>query len=147
MRRSDTIYDALYVVQFCCLFDRRLGPIAEEEFANWHAEAVYTLRDFERPLSVGWAAKMIAIYLKTTCYLAGYGRDGLERVIHPPLDNTLMGNLRREFGYYPEIAVGVNRFRGIGVMDSDNYHAIIASCRLIADEMGCSLFEVEQPWR
>ena len=90
---------------------------------------------------------MIAIYLKTTCYLAGYGRDGLDQVIHPPLDNILMVNLRREFRHHPGIAPGLNRFSSIGVMDADDYRAIIASCRLIADEMGCSLFEVEQRWR
>ena len=89
---------------------------------------------------------MIAIYLKTTCYLAGYGRDGLDQVMHPPLDNILIGNLRREFGHHPKIAVGLNRFRSIGGMDTDDYRAMIASCRLIADEMDCSLFGVEQLW-
>ena len=146
IRRQETIYDALCVVPFHELFNRNLGPIGEEEFAEWHIGAVAVLQAFERRLSVGWAAKMVAIYLKTACYLACYGRDGLDRVIHPPLDNRLIGNLRRGFGHHPEIAAGLNRFRSIGAMDADDHRAIIAACRLIAHEMGCSLFEVEQFW-
>ena len=144
LRRRETIYDALYVVQFDVLFNRDLGLIGEEEFAEWHAGSVAVLQAFERQLSVGWAANMIAIYLKTACYLAGYGREGLDQVIHPPLDNRLMRNLKPAFWGHPEIAGGLRHVRSIGAMDDDDYLAIIAACRLIADELGCSLFEVEQ---
>lgn len=144
IRRQETIYDALYVVPFHELFNRDLGPIGEEEFVGWHVDAVAVLQAFERRLSVGWAAKMVAIYLKTTCYLAGYGREGLDQVIHPPLDNRLMRNLKRAFRDNLEVAAGLRHFRSIGAMDDDDYLAIIAACRLIAGELGCSLFEVEQ---
>ena len=61
LRRRDMIYDALYVVQFDVLFNRDLGPIGEEEFTEWHAGSIAVLQAFERGLSVGWAAKMVAI--------------------------------------------------------------------------------------
>jgi len=55
-----------------------------------------------------------------------------------------MGNLKRAFRDNLEVAAGLRHFRSIGAMDDDDYLAIIAACRLIAGELGCSLFEVEQ---
>ena len=144
IKDRETIYAALEGVGFGVLFDEGRGPIGEGSFTDWHTGAIGILHDFNQRLSVGWAAKMVAIYLKTTCYLAGYGREGLDQVIHPPLDNRLMSNLKRAFRDHPEIAGGLRHFRSIGAMDDDDYLAIIVACRLIADELGCSLFEVEQ---
>lgn len=72
------------------VFDRSLGAIEPEDFEDWHAESVKKLVDGQPALSYGWAAKHIAIYLKVTCYLAGFGRDGLKNVIHPPFDGILL---------------------------------------------------------
>ena len=71
---------------------------------------------------------------------------GIFRVIHPPLDNILIRNLKRAYGHDSEIAYGLRHFSGIGAMDADDYRAIIAACRLIAHRLNCSLFEVEQFW-
>ena len=142
--RLEIVRDALWNVEFRDLFEAGDGPIGEAEFNEWHTEAVNILRAFERRLNVGWAAKMIAIYLKTTCYEADLGREGLAIVIHPPLSHALMRGLRRRFRGCADIIAGLNHFQTISGMDFDVYHAVIESCRMAAGFADCSLFEVEQ---
>ena len=137
------VHAALDVVPFNRLFDKGYGPIDKAEFSEWHTEAVSSILDFDSRLNVGWAAKMIAVYLKTACYLAGFGRDGLSRVIHPPLDNILIKNLRSQFHASPDVMSGLGRFTTIKEMDFDDYAAIIEACELAADEYGYAIFEVE----
>jgi hypothetical protein len=48
--------------------------------------------------SYGRAAKMIAIYLKTSVILPTQGASALCDVIHPPLDSTLLNRLAKEKG-------------------------------------------------
>ena len=101
----------------------------------------------EPRLEIGWAMKMIAIYLKTTCYLASFGRDNLDRVIHPPIDNILIENLREEFRASPEIIQGLCNFQSIVGMSIEDYDDVIGACELVAQREGCALFEVEQYFR
>lgn len=44
--------------------------------------------------SFGRAAKLIAIYLKTTIVLSGAENTTLGRVIHPPIDSILLKAMR-----------------------------------------------------
>src|SRR5437899_13071503 len=46
-------------------------PIDAAEFDNWHEETVLAFCKAEPMLSVGWAAKIVNVYLKTRIYLAG----------------------------------------------------------------------------
>ena len=136
------------------LFDVGLGRIKQGDFDQWHAKALHDIRkatyeDKEgKPKSMpfGWAAKMIAIYLKTTCYLAGFGRENLDNLIHPALDNNLVRNLRSEFRGSPHIINGLRSFKSIGGLSEANYRACIESCKLIAKDRGCTLIEVEKFW-
>ena len=89
---------------------------------------------------------MIAIYLKTTCYLAGFGRGNLDHLIHPALDNNLVRNLLSEFRASPHIVTGLRSFRSIGGLSEADYCACIESCKLIAKDRGCTLIEVEKFW-
>ena len=77
-------------VDFNRPFDRSLGSIGADEFSDWRGGQVRRLMSCHENINVGWAAKMIAIYLKVTCYLSGFGREGLDSVIHPPFDSNLM---------------------------------------------------------
>ena len=147
IRSRAEVYTALSVVDFKFLFNKKSGPIDKSEFDTWHRDAISKLCGSNSKLQVGWAAKIIAIYLKTTCYLAGFGREGLECVIHPPIDNVLIQNLRKRSWMSPGIASGLRRFGTISGMDLECYGAIIRSFELIAKERGCTLFEVEQYFR
>ena len=138
------------------LFDRSLGLIESIEFNDWHTEQIAKLQACHPNISVGWAAKMIAVYLKTTCYLAGFGRDGLDSVIHPPFDNILMMQIGEHLDSN-NIVVScrdgsqISDFKwvsNIRIKDTDDatYRCLVALCKIVASNLDCTLFEVEQLW-
>ena len=140
---------ALDIVDFDPLFDTNLGFIDSREFNAWYIQAVVGLIEWEQRLNVGWAAKIIAIYLKTTCYLAGFGREGLKNVIHPPIDNGLINGLKRESWTNPDIQQFLKLLPRTGIIskiDAETYPIYIKVFKLVAQEQGCTLFEVEQFW-
>ena len=152
---SQEIVDcALSQLDYKPLFDTGLRRIEQGDFDRWHAKALHDIRQVTyedkkgRPKSMpfGWAAKMVAIYLKETCYLAGFGRENLDNLIHPAFDNNLVRNLRSEFRASPHIVTGLRSFRSIGGLSEADYRACIEACKLIADQLGCKLIEVEQFW-
>ena len=127
-------------LDFDCVFDRSRGEIESEEFNRWRAESVKTLREEHPALSYAWAAKHIAIYLKVTCYLAGFGRDGLKDVMHPPFDGPLLAAVRNQ------PLSKIRRELPLRKIDEECYWEIISEMRQRSHELGCTLFEVEQLW-
>ena len=148
IKSREDVYAALDSVDFQRLFDSERGIIDQREFNDWHRASVDNLiMKYESKLNVGWAAKMIAIYLKTTCYLAGFGREGLGDVIHPPIDNNLVKELRKEFRSSSEVIRGLRSFKAISNMSFEDYDNIIGVFERIAHREKCTLFEVEQYFR
>lgn len=151
---QESVDCALGQLDFATLFDTSRRCIEKGEFDQWRAKAIQDIRRIPlkdkkgntKFMPFGWAAKMIAIYLKTTCYLAGFGRDNLVNLIHPALDNNLVNNLRREFQEHQPIIQGLVRFKTIGGLSEEDYRSCIESCKLIAKDRGCTLIEVEQFW-
>jgi hypothetical protein len=68
------IYTALRYVDFAVLFDDARGPINRTTFDDWHAHAIQDMIDREPRLTVGWATKIINVYLKTRVYIGAQGR-------------------------------------------------------------------------
>ena len=134
IKGREKIYSALADVDFDSLFAPDLGPISSEEFNLWHRKAVSKLVTREPKLSVGWAAKIIAIYLKTTCYLSGFGREGLDSVIHPPIDRVLMDNLKSQSWKALSIKNDLSLFKSISGTNAETYDRIIKVFELIAKE-------------
>ena len=147
VRDHKKIRAALDVVSFDPLFDTGMGAIDRREFDDWHAEQVSELINHESQLTYGWAAKIIAVYLKTTCYLAGFGREGLRDVIHPPIDRELMKALRRNPWKNSQIKPLLPREPNITAIDETAYLKIMIAFTLISAEEKCRLFEVEQFWQ
>ena len=146
---------ALSQLDFAPLFDTELRRIERESFEQWLVGAIVGTQKLKMEdnegnakgsMPLGWVAKMIGMYLKTTCYLAGFGRENLDNVIHPPIDNRLVQNLRREFRGSPQLVQGLRAFESIRGLNVESYYACIGSCRRIADERACKLVEVEQFW-
>ena len=105
-------------------------------FDAWHQKAVGVMCSANyrgKHLNVGQSAKAIAIYLKTVCYLSGYGREELRSVIHPPFDRRLMDQLGLEGDVY--------------LWRYTEYEARVVEAHRIASEKGCSPIELEQFWR
>jgi len=106
------------------------------------------ITESESRFPVGWATKIINIYLKTTVYLAGMGRHNLVKWIHPPIDNELWKGIYQEYSHRQEIISKthiVNRIKEINTYDK--YKIIIEGCRLIAKDRQYYLIEVEELWQ
>lgn len=119
------------------------APIDAAEFDKWHEEAVLAFCKAEPMLSVGWAAKIINVYLKTRAYLAGEGREGLVRAIHPPIDTSLQAGLKKKFPLRPWRKMTIKSIQSYKA----DYMPFIEECRSLAQEEGCLLIEVEWYWQ
>jgi hypothetical protein len=141
------VYTALRGVDFAVLFAPALGPINRATFDAWHASAVQRLIHREPRLTVGWATKIINVYLKTRVYIGGQGRHHLKEMIHPPIDAGLWLGLARRFHNRPDILERTNCVSRIkDIDDYACYRRIIDGCRAAAKELKCELIEVEQLW-
>lgn len=141
------VYTVLRRVDFAQLFDPALGPISRTTFDAWHKDAVEAMVEREPRLTVGWAAKILNVYLKTRVYIGGQGRHHLKEMIHPPIDAGLWLGLKRKFPGRTDILDRthcVSRIKDIA--DYDCYGRIIDGCRAAASALGCELIEVEQLW-
>jgi|GEM_PF-697218 len=124
------------------------GRISPKEFAEWHEQSTKAICETNPKMPIGWAAKVINVYLKTRVYVAGEGRDGLIQYIHPPIDNGLWLGIMQEYHNMPEIIKKthvVSRIKAI--KDYQTYNTIIEGCRIIAHRRGCLLIEVEELWQ
>nr|MBA3560844.1 hypothetical protein [Gemmatimonadaceae bacterium] len=109
--------------------------------------AVEDLLACERRLNVGWAAKILNVYLKTRCYVGAEGRHDLSKAIHPPIDGGLWLGLKRHFGERSDILDRSNCVERIkDINEYDCYERIIDGCRDAATELGCKLIEVDHLW-
>lgn len=141
------VYSALRAVDFAPLFEKARGPMSGAEFNAWHERAVLCLLQRDPRLIVGWATKILNVYLKTRCYIGAFGRHHLSEAIHPPIDAGLWLGLHRRFQDRPDILIEthcVSRIKDIE--DYACYRRIITGCRIAARALGCKLIEVEQLW-
>src|SRR5678815_4454595 len=97
------VYTALRRVNIDFLFTKALGPINRKTFDKWHANAVQGMVERDPRLTVGWATKIINVYLKTRVYIGAQGRHHLKEMIHPPIDAGLWLGLKRRFPDRPDI--------------------------------------------
>lgn len=124
------------------------NEISASEFNDWHHKSTLAICAAQPQFPIGWAAKLINIYLKTMVYLTGVGRPGLVKCIHPPIDNGLWEGIRLEYAHMPDIISKTHIVRRIKEIDTyDKYRTIIHGCQLIAKDRGCFLIEVEVLWQ
>jgi hypothetical protein len=141
------VYTALRGIDFAVLFDDALGPINRTSFDAWHADAIQAMIEKEPRLTVGWATKIINVYLKTRVYIGAQGRAYLKEMIHPPIDAGLWLGLARRFPNRPDILEHTNCVTRIkDIVDYKCYRRIIDGCRSAAKALDCELIEVEQLW-
>ena len=141
------VYAALDRVDFSPLFDIERGVVSAAEFAAWHRTSTENASRASPSLNAGYAAKMINEYLKTRCYVGGFGRDGLADVIHPPIDDGLIAGLRKSLSARAELRddlasiPSMERMNGYG-----EYETLIRVCERAARITGSSLLESELFW-
>ena len=136
------------------------AEVSAERFDAWHRRETRRLRhradehlakvaqqkgqDPPAAYPVGWSAKLINVFLKTAVYAGGLGREGLRDVLHPPLDNGLRKGLKKHFHGRPDMLKKVD-FEAIrDIKKYPRYRTVIEGCHVAAEELQCSLIEVEQ---
>lgn len=143
LKRAERVYALIENhTDLAVLFDSARA-IDETEFDRWHEKTVRAFCKAEPDLPVGWAAKIINVYLKTRVYLAGEGREGLVSVIHPPIDFGLQQGLKKQFPHRPWKIRRIKAFRSY----QDDYLPFIQDCRSLAKNERCPLIELEFYWR
>ncbi len=146
LKARETVYPLIRIPTYGEIL--RGGSISTCEFDEWHQKSALAITEREPQFPVGWAAKLINIYLKTTVYLANMGRPNLIACIHPPIDNQLWKGIYQEYRHCSEIIARTHIVNRIKEIDTyDKYRTIIEGCRLIAGDRGCYLIEVEELWQ
>ena len=150
--RGRTWYDRIDKIDRTFIFAERCP--SEAEFATWHRQEVEKLtHDHTGKVdeAIGWAAKILNMVTKVEVYLSGLGHPGLAKLIHPPIDNTLIkaiideycrgkngGERSREIRELCSIGKPINSIKTYA-----QYLQVIKGLRIVADLRECTLFEVE----
>jgi hypothetical protein len=145
LKSREDIYPFLELKHFEFLLTTT-DPISDIEFSEWHENAVAEITSDGR-LPVGWSAKIINVYLKSICYLSGFGRPGLINHIHPPIDSGLWQGLKSNYKDQSEIWNKVySKTKIKDIKTYTDYATIIDGMREIAKCEKCLLIEVEKFW-
>ncbi len=120
--------------------------IDEAEFDSWHKESCIAISN-EREICIGWAAKLINVYLKTISYTGMIGRPGLISCLHPPIDNGLIQGIRNKYRGQNEILQSLKNFSTIKeIKEYADYIKLIRACKAICRKEGWILMEIETLW-
>jgi len=91
------------VINKICLikFVLKYPKMTPEKFNRLHKKLCnYIINEFEKmkiKCSYGRAAKIIAIYLKTSIIITEKGEGSFTNVIHPPIDRIFLNNISNKF--------------------------------------------------
>ena len=96
---------------------------------------IESLKDYN--LTYGQAAKIIAIYLKTTVVIRTSGKGELSRIIHPPIDNILLTNINKD-----KPNLGLKNIRWTQLSE-DKYFEVIDNMKSLNFDY---LWEIEKYW-
>jgi hypothetical protein len=75
--------------------------ISEEKFEGFHRQCCFEIikslnQQLPGKTSYGRAAKIVAIYLKTSIIIRNKGVGTPSEIIHPPIDNILLQNIHKK---------------------------------------------------
>ncbi len=79
VKKRKSVYPLLDAVAFDVVLTSET-PITSDEFNRWHEEQTLALCNRDKAVPVGWAVKMINVYLKTAVYVGNLGRPDLVKV-------------------------------------------------------------------
>lgn len=99
------------------------------------------------PIGIGWAAKLINVYLKTMVYVGRIGRPGLDQWIHSPIDNDLIKGIRTQYRNNSSILAKFESFSAIrGIEDYSQYRDLISGISEVCHINNWKLIEIEKLW-
>lgn len=97
----------------------------------------YFKSEFNIDATYGRAAKIVAIYLKTSVIIRNSGEGTLATVIHPPIDRILLTNLDKEYK-----KLGFDNINWTA-LEEDPYFDLIVKLRTLKYE---KFWELEEYW-
>lgn len=150
-RSREKVYSAIRRVGLgtSTVLRTELGAISPPKFNRWHSETIDLLvaQNPELRNQVGWAAKIINIYLKTYAYVGDGGRPGLRECLHPPIDGGLWDGVRKRYSKRSDILSDTHCVSRINQITSYGiYQQVLRGLGRIAAEKGWMLIEVESLW-
>jgi len=120
-----------------------LNILSENEFDSFHKKCCKQLIDNfnitipKQEVTYGRAAKIVAIYLKTSVIIRNSGDGKLASVIHPPIDRILLTNLHKM-----QPALGVNKINWTE-LEEEPYFELIEKLRSLKLD---KFWELEEFW-
>lgn len=136
-----------------------VDPISNEEFSQWHKDMVTTLSEIKnkksrKKIEIGWAAKILNVFLKTYAYVGDRGRPNIRSFLHPPLDSILIKkileheNLKVASKENVTLRKTIDKALPISSLKSyKTYLVIINALRRFAEIIGKeTVFELEGFW-
>lgn len=124
------------------------NPVKEIEFHEWHKRNTEKLNGIRSELRIGWATKIINIYLKTTTYIGSIGRPKLVNWIHPPIDSGLWKGISEKYSKETQIIEKTHFKTKIKDIKSyEDYLQIITGIKLIATIERIIPIEIEHLWK
>lgn len=119
-------------------------------FESWHEAQAAGLAVAAR-IPIGWSAKLIAMLLKTRVYTGREGHRSLAPLIHPPIDNALVAEIRRRYPLHDSRNTSLRSLCDAGVpitriVTYEQYRDVIRGLREVATRENCTLFETESLW-
>ena len=148
VKAAKQIYPALSDIQFAQVLDCSKGRIEQPEFDRWHSASCALLRkSVGCRFSLGWAAKIINVYLKIACGVGSLGRPNIRHCIHPPMDRQLLKAIKKKGKLFHLELKDVNKIQGLKhITTKQDYESLICYVRQLAKVMHCSAAEIEQLW-
>jgi hypothetical protein len=129
-------------------------PLSGDSFDEWHEREVVKLAR-TTGVPIGWSAKIVNMVTKIRVYIAREGDSSLLALIHPPIDNQLIEAIKDFFPLKNSSVRSDNvALRNLcdlgkptsGVSTYAEYKSVVRGLQMVADRIGCSLFEVESLW-
>lgn len=117
------------------------STLTVEQFDFFHRSTAHiiieSLDKFGIKASYGQAAKIIAIYLKTSIVIRDSGLSPISKIAHPPIDSILLTNLHKRF---PNL--GISRIKWTKLNEIEYFNLIHKLRSLKLD----SFWELETFW-
>lgn len=113
-----------------------------EQYDNFHRISSHKIIEHLDKLGIkasyGQAAKIIAIYLKTSLVIRDSGQSQISKIAHPPIDNILLSNLSK---YYPALELKGIRWTQLS---EEKYFSLISKLRSLNLD---SFWKLEKYWQ
>jgi len=111
----------------------------------WCTSIIHNLNSQKiEKVTYGRAAKLVAIYLKTTIILSGHHDTLLGRVIHPPIDSIIINNISNDTTVAIEIRENIKGKKWTQIDEKLYYEVINTLKRILLPEI--PFWMIEKYW-